>query len=207
MPAARAVAASGTPTRSPRRTHDSQLLHLPFCRQRMIRWPFRPALRLYAPMVRGDEGFQSGGQRVQQRRPRPDSDRRVPGTWGSRSFIVETDIYQSLTRNRPGRQPHRNNAKRYADSWHQSRRVFLRHRDATACNGSLNLCVHSPIDTFEESPTPLTHNQRMEIITGCNSAAAPVHRDSCRSEHLREGVGLGRLYQLQRRRRRDQPCH
>lgn len=41
----------------------------------------------------------------------------------------------------------------------------------TACNGTQRGCRHSPANKFEESPTPLNHNQRMEIHTGYTDAA------------------------------------
>ncbi len=41
----------------------------------------------------------------------------------------------------------------------------------TACNGTTRGCSHSPANKFEESPTPLPHNQRVEIHTGYTDAA------------------------------------
>ncbi|MRD73326.1 hypothetical protein GH865_08700 [Rhodocyclus tenuis] len=37
------------------------------------------------------------------------------------------------------------------------------------CNGSSSGCRHRPANIFEESPTPSTHRQRLEIHTGCDA--------------------------------------
>ncbi|HJW27058.1 MAG TPA: hypothetical protein VJ576_19360 [Rhodocyclaceae bacterium] len=42
----------------------------------------------------------------------------------------------------------------------------------TACNASAKGCLHTPANKFEESPTPAEHNQRIEILSGCNSACS-----------------------------------
>ncbi len=42
----------------------------------------------------------------------------------------------------------------------------------SACNGSVSGCVPGPANVFEESPQPLSHNQRLEITTGCNSTCS-----------------------------------
>lgn len=42
--------------------------------------------------------------------------------------------------------------------------------DTLACNGSAAGCRHSPANTFEESPSPALHNQRLEVKTGCDAS-------------------------------------
>lgn len=42
----------------------------------------------------------------------------------------------------------------------------------SACNGTAQGCLYTPADKFEESPTPLAHNQRIEIHTGCNNTCS-----------------------------------
>ena len=99
--------------------------------------------------------------------------------WGTRSLIVETDIYETATRNDP---PGNHTAiMKNGSIVHAPGGYSYGAGAPTACNGTSNLCLHTPIDTFEESPSPLTHNQRMEITTGCNSScgtcAPGLHAD------------------------------
>ncbi len=108
-------------------------------------------------MVRGDVGIPLGCGSEYNSGALPSSN-----AWGDRSLIVETDIFQSLSRNDP---PGNHTAIMKNGSIDHATFGVL---SSTACNGTVNLCQHTPADTFEESPTPLTHNQRMEIITGCN---------------------------------------
>ena len=98
--------------------------------------------------------------------------------WGGRSLIVETDIFKSSTS--PNNHDPAGNHTAIMKNGTLDHGAFGV-TASTACNGTKNLCEHTPIDTFEESPTPLTHNQRMEIITGCNSScgtcAPGLHAD------------------------------
>ena len=90
----------------------------------------------------------------------------APGIWGSLSFIVETDIYESSSKSDP---PGNHTAiMKNGSVDHAGYGVTT----STACNGTANLCEHSPVNKFEETPTPTKHNQRMEITTGCNSACS-----------------------------------
>ncbi|MBI2308727.1 MAG: hypothetical protein HYU78_15670 [Rhodocyclales bacterium] len=85
----------------------------------------------------------------------------APGTWGYFSFIVETDIRRNPSRSDPNGNHTaimKNGKVKHADFGVAA---------STACNGSRNLCEHAA-DKFEESPTPAAHNQRLEIVTGCD---------------------------------------
>lgn len=131
-------------------------------------------------LVRGDEGLPIGcGSEFNSGALGPTATVAAPGTWGLRSFIIETDIYQSLTRNDP---PENHTAIMKNGSIDHAAFGDTAAVPATLlCNGTSNLCRHTPTDKFEESPAPLTHNQRMEIITGCNSTcgtcAPGLHAD------------------------------
>jgi hypothetical protein len=86
--------------------------------------------------------------------------------YGNRSFIIESDIYQSSSHSDP-----------VANHTAIMKNGSLNHAGygvttSTACDGSANLCEHAPVNFFEETPTPQAHNQRMEIVTGCNSSCS-----------------------------------
>lgn len=90
--------------------------------------------------------------------------------WGSLSFIIETDIRKEIT----PKDPSENHSAILLNG-------SLTHATETmnsACNGTTSGCRHSPANQFEESPTPLAHNQRIEIHTGCNSSCS-----SCNPEN------------------------
>lgn len=87
-------------------------------------------------------------------------------TWGSASLFVETDVHQTS----PDNDPTGNHTAIMANGnlYHSS--VASGNGYVTsACNGTAQGCLHSPANKFEESPAPLTHNQRVEIHTGYNS--------------------------------------
>lgn len=84
--------------------------------------------------------------------------------WGWRSFIIETDVHKDTTR---------------SDTTQNHTAILLNGTTThavgsvtTACNGTAGGCAHSPANKFEESPTPLRHNQRIEIHTGCDAACS-----------------------------------
>lgn len=81
--------------------------------------------------------------------------------WGMLSYIVETDVYLTSSRNDP--------AGNHIGILNNG---SLSHPAAptSACDGSSTGCAPSPVNTFEESPQPLVHNQRVEIHTGCNAS-------------------------------------
>lgn len=87
---------------------------------------------------------------------------------GMFSFIFETDIYQN------GNDPAGNHSGIQLNG-------TLTHAISAAtwplCNGTVGGCLHSPANKFEELPQPSSHNERIEITTGCNatcSACNPV---------------------------------
>jgi hypothetical protein len=88
---------------------------------------------------------------------------------GQKSVIVETDIAWDSGNSDPSE----NHTAILLNG-------VLRHGSSsslgTACNGSTNVCRHSPANHFEEgdaqdnNPPPTAHNQRIEIHTGCDSS-------------------------------------
>ena len=83
--------------------------------------------------------------------------------WGSLSYIVETDI------RRNGGDPAGNHtAIMINGSLVHTASDTQTATSSAPCNGTKSSCLHYPANMFEESPTPLTHNQRIEIHTGCN---------------------------------------
>ena len=80
--------------------------------------------------------------------------------WGSLSYIVETDIYRSAGRNDPSA----NHIGILANG-------SLTHpaTPTAACDGTSTGCAFTPANVQEESPSPLAHNQRIEIHTGCTN--------------------------------------
>lgn len=84
--------------------------------------------------------------------------------WGSTSVIFETDIH----RNSSGHSDPAGN--HFAIMYNGSLEHSSTNGNTTAaCDGSRAGCILNPLDTFEESPTPLEHGQRIEIHTGCDS--------------------------------------
>ena len=89
----------------------------------------------------------------------------LPGlnSWGSYSHFIETDVRQNSAGDPPG---NHTAVMSNGDLTHPSGSV------STPCNGSNRGCQHTPANTFEESPAPLWHHQRLEIQTGCSSTCA-----------------------------------
>ena len=77
------------------------------------------------------------------------------------SFIIETDIRKDVGNADPV-------GNHTAIMTNGTLDHTLAGKPGSACNGTTNGCLHSPSNKFEESPTPLLHNQRIEIHTGCN---------------------------------------
>ncbi len=85
--------------------------------------------------------------------------------WGADSIIFETDVRRDVAR----ADPVENHSAILLDG-------FLDHAPASpsatisaACNGTATGCRHTPANKYEESPLQ-THNQRIEIHTGCDAA-------------------------------------
>lgn len=85
--------------------------------------------------------------------------------WSDRSFIFETDVHRDTTRGDPA-----GNHTAIMLNGTTNHTLSGDFPLNAACNGTSNGCLHSPANKFEESPTPLRHNQRVEIHTGCDSA-------------------------------------
>lgn len=96
-------------------------------------------------------------------------------TYGSISYIVETDVHRDAANNDP---VENHTAIMYGGNLtHTATNGSL----TTACNGSAAGCRHSPANKFEEliaNPAyppvlpqtyPATHSQRIEIHTGCDA--------------------------------------
>lgn len=83
--------------------------------------------------------------------------------WGSGSFIIETDVHEDAARFDP---TENHTAIMYGGNLSHS---LTNGNPTTACNGAAAGCRHNPANRFEESPSPLSHNQRIEIHTGCDS--------------------------------------
>ncbi|MBI4742479.1 MAG: hypothetical protein HY777_13225, partial [Betaproteobacteria bacterium] len=92
-------------------------------------------------------------------------------TWGSMSFIFETDVHKDSSRSDPAEN---HTAIMFNGSLDHGTSGTL----STACNGTASGCRHSPANKFEEgdatdnNPSPSAHNQRIEIHTGCNSTCS-----------------------------------
>lgn len=88
--------------------------------------------------------------------------------WGSFSYIVETDVRRNATNDPAGNHTaiKLNGSLAHAAGETQTATATV------PCNGSKSSCLHYPENTFEESPSPLAHNQRIEIHTGCNAACS-----------------------------------
>lgn len=84
--------------------------------------------------------------------------------WGNLSYIVETDVFSSSSQNDPA-----GNHVAIMTNGSLNHTSASGGKPTVACNGSTNACLFSPSNVFEESPSPLRHNQRIEIHTGCNA--------------------------------------
>lgn len=86
--------------------------------------------------------------------------------WGLESFTIETDVHRDATNNDPNE--NHTAIMAYGNPIHSA----LNGNTTAACDGTAPGCRHTPANTFEESPTPLLHNQRIEIHSGCNSTCS-----------------------------------
>lgn len=84
----------------------------------------------------------------------------VSTLWGSLSYFVETDVHQDGGDSDPA--GNHTAVMANGDLAHSPTNGNI----TAACNGSAQGCSHALADKFEESPAPLTHNQRIEIHTG-----------------------------------------
>jgi len=90
----------------------------------------------------------------------------APGDmWGTLSFIIETDVHEDAGDADPGENHTAIMAHGNLDH------SLTNGNPTTACNGTAAGCRHSPANKFEES-SPLLHNQRIEIHTGCNAGCS-----------------------------------
>lgn len=86
--------------------------------------------------------------------------------WGSGSFIIETDVHEDAARSDP---PANHTAIMYGGNLDHS---LTNGNPTTACNGTAAGCAHSPANKFEESPSPASHSQRIQVHAGCNSSCS-----------------------------------
>lgn len=85
---------------------------------------------------------------------------------GVTSLLIETDVHQDAANNDS---VENHTAIMFGGNMiHSGTNGTL----TTACDGSSSGCIHAPANRFEESPTPLLHNQRIEIHTGCDAGCA-----------------------------------
>lgn len=98
--------------------------------------------------------------------------------WGADSIIFETDVRRDVPPPPTHDDPVENHTAILLDG-------FLDHAPSApgatisaACNGTATGCRHTPANKFEESPLQ-THNQRIEIHTGCDATCTvcnpPAH--------------------------------
>lgn len=85
--------------------------------------------------------------------------------WGVLSYIVETDVRNDATNDPPGNHTAIMINGDLAHAANETQTATL----TAPCTGSKSSCQFFPANTFEEDPTPLAHNQRIEIHTGCNA--------------------------------------
>jgi len=85
---------------------------------------------------------------------------------GNISIFIETDVHQDNSDN----DPVENHTAIMTDGNFNHPAGSM----TTACNGTARGCRHMPANKFEESPIPLSHNQRVEIHTGYSDAACTV---------------------------------
>lgn len=94
--------------------------------------------------------------------------------WGHDSFIFETDVSRDASHD----DPVENHSAILLDGFLDHAPSAASSTISTACNGTATGCRHAPANKFEESP-PQTHNQRIEVHTGCNAACTvcnpPAH--------------------------------
>jgi len=86
--------------------------------------------------------------------------------WGNISLSLETDVHQDNANNEPNGTANHTAIMANGNITHSATNGNL----TSACNGTAQGCLYTPANTFEESPTPPNHNQRIEIHTGYNDA-------------------------------------
>ena len=89
--------------------------------------------------------------------------------FGFISLLVENDVYRDIANNDP---VGNHTAIMYSGNLAHSAVAGGNGYTSSACDGTAQGCLFSPADKYEESPAPLTHNQRIEIHTGCNSSCS-----------------------------------
>lgn len=85
---------------------------------------------------------------------------------GIYSLLVENDVHNDVGNNDPAGN---HTAIIYSGNTTHSAIAGGNGYTTSACDGSAQGCLLSPANKYEESSTPLLHNQRIEIHTGCNS--------------------------------------
>jgi len=83
------------------------------------------------------------------------------------SLLVENDVHQDIANNDPAGN---HTAIMYSGNTAHSAVAGGNGYTTSACNGTAQGCLFSPADKYEESPTPLSHGQRIEIHTGYSDA-------------------------------------
>lgn len=88
----------------------------------------------------------------------------VGDVWGNPSIVVETDVRNTSSKNDPS--ANHTAIMLNGNLYHSAGTM------GSLCDGSQSGCRFSPENKFEEFPTPLSHNQRIEIVTGCNPSCS-----------------------------------
>ena len=94
---------------------------------------------------------------------------RQDNLWGAFSYILETDVYRNSGASGSGNSGSDPTGNHTAIMTNGNLDHTSSGSPGTACDGSASGCRHSVKTMFEESPSPLSHKQRVEIQTGCNS--------------------------------------
>jgi type II secretory pathway pseudopilin PulG len=84
------------------------------------------------------------------------------------SLLVENDVHNDVANNDPAGN---HSAIMYGGNLAHSSLSTGNGYTTAACDGSAQGCAYSAADKFEESPSPSTHNQRVEIHTGYSDSA------------------------------------
>lgn len=84
------------------------------------------------------------------------------------SLLVENDVHHDTANNDPAGN---HTAIMYGGNLAHSSVSSGNGYTTSACDGSAQGCAYPAADTFEESPSPLTHNQRVEIHTGYSDSS------------------------------------
>lgn len=87
------------------------------------------------------------------------------------SLLVENDVHNDIANNDPAGN---HTAIMYGGNLAHSSLSTGNGYTTIACDGSAQGCAYSAADKFEESPSPLQHNQRVEIHTGFSDSACTI---------------------------------